>query len=91
MKHDLGAINAALILGDPFIPPNGSICKCINSIGLRVTCEVRLLRFLGGEHYLRLDDTTDGLMCFVRLDCVREVIWIPEDSPPFGEWNRWKL
>jgi hypothetical protein len=87
MKHDLNAINAALRLGDKFVPPNGSVCRCMNCNAVEMTCEVSIVHTTEDFFYLRLDN--NKYVYYNTCECVLEVIWIPKDAPPFGEWVRW--
>jgi hypothetical protein len=86
MKHDLDVINAALRLGDKFVPPNGSVCRCRNDEGTEVICKVTVVK-LEGEIFLRMH-TPSSFLHFCDPSDILEIISVPKWVLPFGEWER---
>jgi hypothetical protein len=88
MKHDIDAINAALRLGDKFVPPIGAVIRTVGAdVCYRVCCAHRIY----GDMYevqLNSDGSTFYLYIGTRGTVIYEYVEIPEDAPPFGEWER---
>lgn len=89
MKHDLEAINAALVLGDEVCPPPGTVLSGdFGSIW-------KIISGVYGDEggVLAVDVLVEGntepfniSMVVPRADMV--IASIPEDAPPFSEWVR---
>jgi hypothetical protein len=86
MKHDLDAINAALRLGDKFVPPNGSVCRCRDDNGIEFTCKIIVL-VLDGKSYIKTA-TPSSFGYFRDPGDILEIISVPKWALSFGEWAR---
>jgi hypothetical protein len=89
MKHDIDAINAALRLGDCPLPPIGAVVRNIGTDRCGRVCVIHCI--YGNVYAAKLVSNE-----FYFYWCIRkpmrasfyEFVEIPEDAPPFGEWER---
>lgn len=87
MKHDLEAINAALLLGDRPVPPRGAE---IHLKGSDLDCTVTSLP---NDTTLQIRLCSDGALGGIGFHALflcggYTVTGLPENVPPFCEWDR---
>lgn len=108
VTNDLLAINAALKMGDCFLPPRGAIVKArwgiAGQFGYFMVANYAPWSKYGWVH---LDSKAivgqrvityqwaPRLWCLAETEkstfgpeAIVEVIWLPSDAPPFGDWER---
>lgn len=106
LRAKLDVVNAALDLGDPFIPPRGVICSVTGRIYAAewtgcMTLDMRIERSSVWKEAFRLEglvmehngDAWVPFGCRARYfdrSSIRRILFIPEGCQPFSTWKREK-
>lgn len=90
---DLQAINAALRLGDPAIPPVGAVLDLDGSVLWEVTRLVHTSRgckvYLENTNGARMVETAAHIL--ISGPWQGQVALLPADAPPFKDWERYHV
>lgn len=91
-EDELAVVNSALALGDPAVPPLGSILKFEGSLLLsHLTWEVfKVVRFNVSGRIVHVKDDTSHTKTHYRIPTPKPptILDVPESALPFEAWER---
>lgn len=83
----LAAANTALLLGDWFYPPPGSLLMLTDDRGLPITPGCYMVRGRYGDEVFILQ-FRGGTPWYARVRHPYLLVELPADCPPFEQWER---
>ena len=86
--HDVDGINAALRLGAKVIFPIGAVVAFYDDSHVRIVGHGRFAGDIrkGAPLYLVSGEST----AYFSGVCIQSVVSIPDDAPPFDQWERYE-